>query len=435
MYQQRLIDNFINNCKKDKQHILPGLEDLKKQGIDNLSEIKEYNYLNSFLFRALIKNPTAEEEILLTNIWSHNKGSQKEHLKYYCNDARFSRNLLLSVNSSKENFAMVINRGVLGELKNFFKLNPNFFKDNDEFKMYKYPLKKILLCETHGIKINYKILHGTITEEKALNYPKKLFDFISRHKKSVTSEEWDSLIIQLILNASHLNNISRYKKKQKVGDVFFLIEQLNNPSALEIDVPFTVSNYYTSHTKLDFFNSENKNLTEEEIYKRWLSCIKILNNEKFMTSTFYEEFKLSFADEELIEMMKKALPRLISNLYDFKIDKDFYKWPLARSTYRDLLEKEKFKKELLNSICTGYSDIVNQTFYQRIKGKENTATRDDIYDFYINKMLDNPDKNSIIEFALGTDYQTDVFKKRKAMIELGRKLPAKEETILTKIKL
>lgn len=31
MYEQKIIDNFIGNCKKDKQYIFPGLEGLKKQ--------------------------------------------------------------------------------------------------------------------------------------------------------------------------------------------------------------------------------------------------------------------------------------------------------------------------------------------------------------------------------------------------------------------
>lgn len=430
-FQIDVINKFIAEAKtKDK--VLAGLKLLKQQGIDSLEtkESIEQSLLGNHVFRVLIADsPTQSEKEYLKKLWNVFNKETKKALQYDCTETTIGRHLLASVLDDKLLFETIINRGVFAELTQFIKSNPDFFKTNTNLKIFRSALKKILLCEDAGLKIDFEILMNTVEDNYKVKVPSKLYDFIKRHKDKLTDEEWDKLILKMLDNIKRSNYFSKWNKEDPfIGDIFTLVEQLNFPKRVKVEETIHLYSYFPSFSSILLLDNENKNLSIEEINKKWVKAIGSLDTKGFIKSDLWD--KLYFC------LDKKFITDCIISSIDVIREYDNHHGfnnPLGKRYFK-LMQDESFKPLVLNMIFEHANIEANIKVYDQQKSGSNKDSTQYIYRFYINKLLDFPDQFTKIQKIIGNDLNDSIFKKIQQVIFLERAFPEKKQDSL-KIKI
>lgn len=433
-FQRDAINRFIDEAKT-KEKVLAGLKVLKQHGIDPLypKESPIWRYLSNHVFRVLIADsPTQSEKEYLKNLWNNFNPEGKQSLQYDCIETTFGRSLLASVLDDKLLFETIINKGILAELTAFIKNKPDFFKRHTDLKIFQYPLKKIILCEEAGLKINFNILINTVSDNYKVKVPSKLFDFIKRHKDKVTLQEWDQIIFKFLENIKSTNYLSAWNNDEPfIGDVFSLVESLNFPKELKIEETVHLCSYFSVCTNINLLDTKNKNLSSDEINNRWLNSILSLNTMGFIKSDLWDKFYSLLDNDFIVECIKNSSD--VIKKYDKRTDYNTSNYPLGLKYFK-LMDNESFRPILLDMIFEHGSVQTNKKVYNNQKGNPGTASREYMYRFYINKLLDNPKEFTKIESISGNNFNDEMFKEFKQAILMERDLPdKKQDSLIMKI--
>ena len=422
-YDQLLIEQFVTKYTS-KEKIWAGLVELKGQGIDPLDENFKgslYN-LNSHIFKYLIKSPTDEEKEFLTKLWNFKNGDMQSLLNSRCEETSFGRSLLKGFDSSVKCFERLMNYGTLRELNEFLKENIKFFDESPKFQLFNHELKKVLLCEEAGMKIDFRTLRCTINDE-SFKTPSKLFDFVSRHKEYLDKVQWDSLVLSMIVKADNINYTGR---NNPIADVFFLINQLNNPEELSVSTLLSNNFIRPDKDKVIYFDVKNKSLPLEVFELKWIESIKMLNIDNIITSSSWTKAQPLLEDEIVINSISKSIKKLVLNRFETEPDPEAYRWPLFTS-YRGLFQSDVFQPVIIKLIINECSVETNKTLYDLIKGEEKGHKRFEMYEFYQHYLLENPAKNQFLAQILSHDFHSEEFKRIGTKVKIETFIPAKHE--------
>lgn len=436
-YQEQLINSFVKEANT-KEKVLKGLEELKKDGIDPLDEkstgVSIYS-LASHIFKHLMKSPTEQDKEILTKIWNIKGGTLQSLLRYRCEDSRFGRELLKGTDDNVKYFERVINKSTLSELKNFLIEHPKFFYNAPKVQLYDHPLKKILLCEAAGMEMSTNTLISTVSQDK-LKDPAKLFNFISRYRKDLPPVQWDNLIKIMLRTADSINSVSRvHQKSPKIGDVFFLINQLNDPKSISVINLFNPNLIYEDKN-VSYFDPKNKNMTKEQTDTKWIEAIKLLNTDRIIRSNSWSTAKNLLDNETIINSINKSFKDLLLNNYETEPDKKAARWPLfSYPQYLMIFESDVLQPIIMKLILNECTVEQNQSVYELKKGKEGTHQRLESYAYYSKQMLENPENEGKIEAILGQDILSKEFKGVAEKVKLEYLLPEKSEKSKLKAKI